>query len=207
MEHEARRHRQGLSPVLAILLMIPVTGFVLLALWQAAHPAQPSMPIPATSLVGLVNVATTRGKSSPIEGEPATDFTLTGLDGKRHSLQDYLGKPVILNFWATWCAPCRVEMPLLETTYQRLNPSGLVVLAVNNGEDADTAHAYADELHLTFPILLDTEQSVVRTYEILGLPTTFFVDSRGIIRAKQVGLLTRETLQAYLDQLAQADAK
>src|SRR5258708_36286762 len=98
-------------------------------------------------------------------------------------------------------------MPLLETTYQRLNPSGLVVLAVNNGEDADTAHAYADELHLTFPILLDTEQSVVRTYEILGLPTTFFVDSRGIIRAKQVGLLTRETLQAYLDQLAQADAK
>jgi cytochrome c biogenesis protein CcmG, thiol:disulfide interchange protein DsbE len=136
---------------------------------------------------------------SPVSiGHPAPEFTLLGLDGKVHRLHDYLGRSVVLNFWASWCIPCRKEMPLLDAVYQRLEYSGIVVLGINQREDATTARGYAERLNLHFPILLDTDLSASLTYEAFGLPMTFFIDTKGILRGRTLGTLTAESLDQYL---------
>lgn len=140
-------------------------------------------------------------------GQPAPGFSLEGLDGKQHRLQDYLGKRVVLNFWATWCIPCRLEMPLLDATYRRLESSGVVVIGINFGEDRTVARQYVDELNLSFPILTDEAGIAARAYGVIGLPTTFFIDSQGILRDRYVGPLTLRSLQDYLDRLSTLDER
>lgn len=133
-------------------------------------------------------------------GEPAPNFTLTSLDGSQVRFGDIRGKPVILNFWASWCGPCRLEMPAIQARYDEHAPD-LVVLAINIGEPADTARSFTEELGLTFPVLLDNDGVVQRDYVVNALPTTFFIDSRGYIKAQHVGLLTESLLDGYLSDI------
>jgi cytochrome c biogenesis protein CcmG, thiol:disulfide interchange protein DsbE len=125
-----------------------------------------------------------------------------GLDGKPHRLKDYRGKQVILNFWASWCAPCRVETPLLQAAYQRLANRGVVVIGVNMREDPTTARRFVDEYGVTYPILLDRDADVAIAYEAFGLPTTFFIDPDGVIQAKEIGVVTQESLSKNLSLIA-----
>jgi peroxiredoxin len=122
----------------------------------------------------------------PAVGRPAPDFALTTLDGKGFRLSDLHGKPVVINFWATWCAPCRNEMPSLQTAANRFDDA-IVVVGVDQGEDAQTVQAFVDELGVTFPIPMDTQMVVSERYNVKGLPTTFFVDADGVIRHLWVG--------------------
>ncbi len=131
-------------------------------------------------------------------GHPAPEFALLGLDGTVHRLHDYLGRYVTVNFWASWCVPCRKEMPLLDATYRRFANSGIVVLAINQREDVATARRYAERLGLSFPILLDTDLSASLAYEAFDLPMTFFIDKEGTVRARNLGTLTAEGLEQYL---------
>ncbi len=201
--------RRGVPIVLVILLVVPISGFLLLGLQQAVNSSRgsaPQAPIPVTSLEGVIKLS----PAAPTEISLATDqaaptFALVGLDDKTHRLQDYQGKRLVLNFWATWCAPCRIEMPLLEATYKRLEKSSYIVVGVNFSEDKAKVRQYVDDLKITFPILLDPGSYVFQEYEIMGLPTTYFIDSKGTIRAKYVGLLTPESLQQYLDLLSESD--
>ncbi len=124
-----------------------------------------------------------------------------GLDGQQHSLREYRGHGVLLNFWATWCGPCRIEMPLLDQTYRRLKNDGLVIIGVNMLEDRGTVQSYVNELQISFPILLAEDVSVPETYGVLGLPTTILIDSTGVVRDKAVGLLTDDVLLQYLNDL------
>lgn len=119
----------------------------------------------------------------------APDFALEDMDGKRHSIQDYRGKVVLVNFWATWCPPCRREMPALEAVYQKLRDQQFVVLAVNQWEDADHVFAYTGELNVfpTFPILFDPESTVSAEYGVKGLPTSFLIDRQGRVVYRALG--------------------
>ncbi len=117
----------------------------------------------------------------PAVGHPAPDFTLTTLDGQTFTLSDLRGTPVVLNFWATWCGPCRAEMPELVSAANRYDPK-VRVIGVDQGEPPEDVQAFADELGIGFPIPLDRDMSVADNYRVTGMPTTFFIDRDGIIR-------------------------
>ena len=116
--------------------------------------------------------------ATPIE---AIDFTLKDLDNKRISLKSYRGKVVMLNFWATWCTPCRLEMPSMEKLHRQFKDKGFVVLAVAAGEKAEGVTAFVKEYHITFSTLLDTDQGVAEDYKVWALPTTYFINAEGKI--------------------------
>lgn len=122
----------------------------------------------------------------PAVGRVAPDFTLTTVTGETVQLSALRGQPVVLNFWATWCGPCQREMPALEASSQRF-AGQVVFLAVDQGESQEVVQSYLDELGITFAVPLDTEMSVGDRYQVLGMPTTFFVDSEGIIRQVWMG--------------------
>lgn len=120
---------------------------------------------------------------------PAPALKLKGVDGASHDLSRLKGRVVLVNFWATWCPPCRREMPSMERLSQALKGEAFSVLAVDVGEDGDTIEAFISQLDTmpTFPILLDTRSDVMQAWKVAGLPTTFLVDRQGRIVASAIG--------------------
>jgi thiol-disulfide isomerase/thioredoxin len=120
---------------------------------------------------------------------PAPAFILQDGDGKPVSLADYKGKVILLNFWGTWCPPCRHEMPSMERLYERQKSKGFVVLAVNQTESSEDVFIYTSQLSVTptFKILYDKNSDVAAKYRVVGLPTTFLIDKHGQIRYRAVG--------------------
>lgn len=150
---------------------------------------------------GLVGVTDTQ---RPADGEPAPDFTLLSPEGDPVSLSDFRGKTVVLNFWATWCPPCRAEMPELQAVWEeRGEGTDLVVLAVDVGETADTVKGFIEEIGLTFRVAIDDAGSVAAHYGVRGLPATFFIDAKGVVRSHNLGPVFGELLEAGI---ASADA-
>ena len=149
--------------------------------------------------------ATTGGLiPSPREGFLAPEFTLESLAGDQISLSDVRGKIIVLNLWASWCPPCRAEMPALQRVYQENHERGLEVLAVNiTAQDNLTAvEAFVQEFNLTFPILLDTSGKVGKAYLMRAFPTTFFIDQKGVIQRVIVGgPMSEVTLQSTVDRM------
>ena len=117
----------------------------------------------------------------------AIDFTLKDIENKKVSLKNYRGKIVMLNFWATWCIPCRLEMPSMEKLYKQFKDKGLVVLSVATGERAKSVNAFIKEYNITFPALLDSNLEVSDNYNVWALPTTYFVNAEGKIIGKVNG--------------------
>lgn len=113
---------------------------------------------------------------------PAPDFTLKSNQDSNIRLSDLAGNVVMVNFWATWCGPCRQEMPLLEKLYQKYNKAGFVILGVNVEDDASKAESYLVGKDLNFPILFDTENTVSKLYDVKAMPSTVFVDRNGNFR-------------------------
>ena len=128
------------------------------------------------------------------------NFTLTDLSGKAWTLRDLRGKVVLVNFWATWCPPCRKEMPDLEVLNQRFGPQGLVILGISD-EDAATVSPFIAQQKVTYPILLDPGRKVNGLFQIDGIPKTFIYDREGKIVAQSIDMRTRKQ---FLDMLAQA---
>jgi len=116
---------------------------------------------------------------------PAPDFTLPDLDGKEVRLSDLAGKVVLVNFWATWCPPCRAEIPSMERAWSKLNAGGVAMLAIHIGGDADRIWAFLAEFNVTFPVLIDRTSSVSKAWQTIGLPTTYITDGQGrkVLRA------------------------
>ena len=143
---------------------------------------------------------------SPREGFSAPDFTLDLLDGGQVTLSDLRGKAVLINFWATWCPPCRAEMPAIEAVYRSHKELGLEVLAVNttNQDDQAAAAAFVEELELTFPVPLDRTGAVSASYNLRGLPSTYFIDRQGVIRSVVVGgPMSGALIQSRVEELLQ----
>lgn len=117
----------------------------------------------------------------------APDFTLPALTGQPIRLSDLRGQVVLLNFWATWCPPCREEMPSMEKLYQRFRSRGLEILAVSIDRVQEPVRAFMQRYHLSFPALWDAEGQVAGQYQVLGIPTTYLIDQRGFIASVEVG--------------------
>lgn len=128
------------------------------------------------------------------------DFTLADLQGQAWTLQDLRGKVVLVNFWATWCPPCRKEMPDLETLYQRFRDQGLVVLAISD-EDASKVKPFIAEHNFTYPILLDPGRKVNELFHIAGIPRSFIYDREGNLVAQSIDMRTQKQ---FLEMLAEA---
>ena len=120
----------------------------------------------------------------------ASDFSLPDMDGEMHRLTGYRGKVVIVNFWATWCPPCRFELPSMEKAYAILKEKDIVMLAINVGEDSDTIFSFTADYPVTFPLLLDKSGGVIDKYPVIGLPTSFIINPQGQIVYRVIG--TRE---------------
>jgi peroxiredoxin len=141
------------------------------------------------------------------KNELAPDFKLTTLTGEKVSLSDYKGKTVILNFWASWCPPCRVEMPYMENYYEENKDSKNVeILAVNmtktergGGDKIEKVEGFVDELKLTFPVLLDEAGEVMKLYQIMAYPTTYLINPEGIITAKETRQLDEELIKELVN--------
>ena len=146
-----------------------------------------------TAILGLMltSVLLVAGCSSqpPRVGELAPDFQLPNLEGQSISLSHFRGKPVLVNFWASWCPPCRYEMPFIQEIFddKEWSDKGLVILAVDIGESPSTVENFMQSYNLTFQALLDISQEVALEYNIRGIPTTFLIDKDGIIQAIKVG--------------------
>jgi peroxiredoxin len=134
-------------------------------------------------------------------GQPAPEFALTSVDGGTVRLSEHRGRVVLLNFWATWCAPCRAEMPDLQRTYQAYRDRGFEVLAIDVQEAASDVQPFLAELSLTFPALLDQDAAVSRLYLARGLPSSFLVDRQGTVRYVRVGTLAPGVLEDELKKL------
>jgi len=163
--------RRPLFLSLGVLVLI---ALVIWFVWLRQLPAAPAQPISTIS--------------APEVGHPAPDFTLPTLNGADVRLADLRGKPVILNFWATWCPPCRREMPALEVIWQQHNRGDVMVLGVDQGESVGVVSEYVRQnVGVTFPLPLDRRQDVGDLYLVRSLPTTFFIDADGIIQEIRVG--------------------
>jgi cytochrome c biogenesis protein CcmG, thiol:disulfide interchange protein DsbE len=172
------------------------------------HVSARSWRIPSVLLVASVLLLAAGGCSlfpasvGAKKGNVAADFSLSTLDGDAASLRDYRGRVVILNFFATWCGPCRAEMPDMQAIYGELRDRGLVVVAVNQGEAEESVTAFAREFGLTFPLLLDSDLAIGKMYAVRGYPTTVVIDRKGIVRDVIVGgPLTRTALHRLVDGL------
>jgi thiol-disulfide isomerase/thioredoxin len=126
------------------------------------------------------------------------------LEGRQVTLAEFKGKPVVINFWATWCPPCRIEMPEFQKAFEEYQEDDLVILAINEAEEPEMVRAFFyDEMGYTYTPLLDEEGKVAGTYGAIGLPSTFFVDAAGEVTAVHRGALTQAQLQNYLAETIQ----
>lgn len=134
-------------------------------------------------------------------GQPAPGFSANTPDGQKIDLGGFRGSPVALNFWATWCAPCGLEMPELQNAVTRYSDQNLVVLGVNAAEPADQVKSYMAELKLTFPTVIDEDGSIANQYGVYAFPTTIWIDAQGVIRARHLGPLTTSDIDRYVADL------
>lgn len=132
-------------------------------------------------------------------GFKAVDFDLQTINGKTVKLSDYKGQKIMLNFWATWCPPCKAEMPDMQTLHKEKGEE-IKIVSVNIDPDNDVA-GFADEYGLTFPILLDKKEEVMKQYNIISIPTTFFIDENGIIKQKIIGAIPLDKMKEYISDL------
>lgn len=149
------------------------------------------------------------GRSSSSAGQfaqqpgnsPAADFSLTSLDGTQVSLADYKGQVILVNMWATWCPPCKAEMPTINAFYESHRDDGFVVLAVNSQEGAATVRNFIESNGFSFPVLLDPNGEVMDRYHVRALPTSFIIDRNGMIQHIQSGEISTQQLTKIVEPL------
>ncbi|MFC2005487.1 redoxin domain-containing protein [Chloroflexota bacterium] len=153
-------------------------------------------------VAGCSGVYDGSGSSVARVGEPAPDFQLQNLDGQTIYLSNFQGKPVLINFWTTWCPPCRNEMPYMQQIHEEWSGKGLVLLAIDIGERSSTVEEFMQSYNLSLPVLLDTERVVTKKYGINAIPVTFFIDKDGIIREKIVGAFpNKRSIEQHLSKI------
>jgi cytochrome c biogenesis protein CcmG, thiol:disulfide interchange protein DsbE len=141
---------------------------------------------------------------NPALDQPAPNFALSGLDGQVTKLSDLRGQIVLVNFWATWCVPCRDELPAIEQVYNEQRGQGFTVLEVNEQEQAKAIKDFSDSIGTMPPVVLDRDGGVMQQYRLKGLPDSFVVDRQGIVRGLSYGPVSRATILKYIDTARQA---
>ncbi len=183
------------SPVLVLFLIFPLLGIIValaMALSEAARPqavnSQPTLDAIVPQRLTLI-------------GQPAPRFALTGLDGQIYALENFRGRVVFVNFWATWCVPCQRELPALQAFQERQTENGALILAVNVNEKPEQIQTYLDDNSISgLTILLDAALEVYKAYDVRVMPTTYVIDPGGTIRYRHLGELRESDLDAYLQE-------
>lgn len=137
---------------------------------------------------------------APRVGQPAPQFSALSLTGEPITEQEFIGKNTVLNFWATWCVPCEVEMPVLQSAYEKYQ-SDLQIIGINAGESQQLIAPFLETHGITFEVAVDSDGSAQKNYLVLGLPITFFIDQAGTIIAQHIGELNEKQLAGYLQLL------
>ena len=206
------RKKTASSQKPSAFFVVPLVGLIIFAglIWlisstSAKKSAAPTPVASATPIQSTDSQPTSVPQTqAAIEvGKPAPDFSLKDVDGKEVRLSDFAGKPVLINFWATWCPPCREEMPEINKFYGKYKGSGLVVLSINATfqDSVENVKSTIKSDKLTFPVLLDEAGQVARQYQLNGLPTSFFIDDQGIIRKIQIGEVEPDRLDVYFSEM------
>ena len=165
---------------LAIMLFVGI-------MTSGCSPAQPA----ANQTTPTTNVSQPPVPIGINVGNQAIDFQVKSLNGTSVKLSDFRGKPVLLNFWATWCGPCRSEVPYLQQIYDTYSANGLVMMPVEVGENSTAIKDFMTSLNITLPVLSDPDKTVAKAYSITAIPTTLLIDKNGIIRAIKIGVMNK----------------
>lgn len=192
--------------VLVTTLVALMTGIGVLLASRLARSDSGATVLDSAAFVPQQPASSTDGGIAPAVGQQAPDFTLKTLDGGEVRLSSLQGKPVLMNFWASWCAPCRVEMPDLVRVYEARKADGLVVLAINmtSQDSLQDARAFVKEFNMTFPVLLDETGAVAHDqYRLRGLPMSFFIDRKGTIVRRHIGAMSGEQIDQFVGELLQ----
>ncbi len=144
--------------------------------------------------LGIISI----GRATDVRPRPAPDFVLTSFDGQRIQLSDFRGRIVVLNFWATWCPPCRVEAPVLQRAAERLESAGVTILGIDVWDEPAAAIEFLREVGVTYPNAEDATRLIPVEFGVTGLPETFVVDRQGVLLRRWVGPLTDEDLDELL---------
>ncbi|MGB1251409.1 MAG: TlpA family protein disulfide reductase [Candidatus Promineifilaceae bacterium] len=180
----------GLIGAIAVVLI------VLVALFAFRSDGADSAEI---SNEGTTQTIFANGSGTLAIGDPAWEFDTVDINGNPVALSDFAGQPIIINYWASWCGPCRIEFPHLQEAYEQYQDEGVVLLAVNQQEDAATAIDYFRELGLSFTPVLDEDGEIGKQYQIgRTLPTTFFINPAGEVAAVHRGPMTFGQIEGYL---------
>jgi cytochrome c biogenesis protein CcmG/thiol:disulfide interchange protein DsbE len=173
--------------------------------------------LPVLALLGLLGWGSLKSSSGPsgvgvnqdfgqvdVTARPAARFTLESMDGETLNLADLQGKVVLVDFWASWCTPCRQEAPVLRQVYQEYADQPVEFVGVNIWDRREDAFQYIDTYNIPYPNGIDESGSIAIDYGVRGIPEKFFIDSTGVVRRKYVGPMHAETLRAALDELLPA---
>ncbi len=138
---------------------------------------------------------------SIIIGSKAPDFSMTSLSGQQISLTDLRGQGVLVNFWATWCYPCREEMDDLKAAYEKYKDQGIVILGIDMKEGEETVKKFIESYKITYPILIDADGKVGDAYNVFGIPSSFFIDRDGVIRDIILGEMNEDSINNKIEKL------
>lgn len=172
-----------------LLIILAITGIVI-ALAFAGLLLTQGMPKNSLS-----------SKPSAAAKEPAPDFTLSAINGRDFHLGDHKGKPILINFFASWCLPCREEMPVIEKIVREYGPKGVVFLGVAVDDTEEKMKDFIAKYGVTFPVGLDKTAAIQKSFDLYGIPTTYFINRQGIISYTHAGAVTEELLRHELDKL------
>ncbi len=186
-----RRPRAG--ALRNIIATIAVGAIIVGLVWFFDRPN-------AAGVQAITLSASPTGPAPRLERE-APNFSLRTLDGKDVQLSDFRGRPVWINFWATWCPPCRAETPDIQEVYEAHESDGLVVLAISIGESPSTVSDYVKRTGTTFTTGVDEATSIAAQYRIVGIPTHFFIDREGVIREWRIGSMSKKTMESKVREI------
>ncbi|MGD9894591.1 MAG: TlpA family protein disulfide reductase [Dehalococcoidia bacterium] len=200
VDERPHRKREWSGGIRSVVLPLLIVGAIVLAVWYLEVGRGGGGDEDGEhGVVALEDTLNVTGRPPAAEiGRAAPDFRLTRLDGGELQLSDLRGSVVILNFWATWCAPCRQEMPEFVRIYSTMHGQGLEIVAVDLQEAEGQVQSFVDEFGMRFPILFDRSGEVARTYRVNQLPVTLIIDRDGVVRATKYGPVTPDFLQAEL---------
>ncbi|MBQ6974528.1 MAG: TlpA family protein disulfide reductase [Oscillospiraceae bacterium] len=190
----------GIALALVAVLALAFVGYRYLSTHRGGVISSPDG---VQEIVPMTDAAETAPDTTPAEQEvyPAPDFTVYTLTGEAARLSDFAGKPVVVNFWATWCPPCRQELPGFENAWQQYGDDVVFLMVECGGEAVDEVESFVAEGGYTFPVYVDSDGSGAAAYGINAIPVTALVDAEGNLFAYQVGAVEEDSLRGAIDML------
>lgn len=208
VDERPQRRREWSGAWRSVLFPIVAVAAVVAAIWLLE-----GQPLPGSSTSGGqvssaqagdywgVDTGPQSGSDGPRLGRPAPDFVLNGLDGNTVQLSSLKGKVVLVNFWATWCVPCKKEIPELVSIYERYQARGFEIVGVDFQETPGNVRSFVREWGMSYVNVLDPEGKVSGQYRLTGLPESFFIDRNGVLRDKRIGQMKEEFMECVVQAL------